>query len=207
MQRLVHLLIAVLVLPALAACGTQDQRASPADAAAAERIIARETSSARRPGQSRGIEIRRIGFQSVFAGTAIGYGWTFKEENLIDLDLSAHRLDGQQMLESSAHMTNLPLVAGEVTIDASQGGAAPGMTLTGVPGYEDVSMRMNKGTLTIVSLAREKDAATGTPVIDGFEVTYQGDFLSFSDDPDKIVIDPPGNRGVTISGTVRYHKD
>ena len=38
-------------------------------------------------------------------------------------------------------------------------------------------------------------------------MTYKGDFLSFSDDPDKIVVNPAGIRGVTISGAVRYHKE
>lgn len=201
------LVLAALLVPALAACGNDASNPASATASGVDRIIAKETSNARKPDQRRGIEMRRIGFQSVFAGTAIGYGATFKQENLIDLELSAHRLEGQQMLKSSARMTNLPMAGGEVTIDASQGSDAPGMTLTGVPGYEDVSMRMDKGTLSIASLTHKKDAATGMPVIDGFEVTYRGDFLSFSEDPDKIVANPAGIRGVTISGAVRYHKE
>ncbi len=207
MQRLIHCLVAALTLPVLIACGTQGEDTSPADAAAAERIIAKETSSPRQPDQRRGIEIRRIGFQSIFADTAMQYDVTVKQDNLIDVALSAHRLEGQQLLKSSARMQNLPLAEGDVTIDAGKGDDAPGMILTGVPGFEDVSMRMNQGSLAIVSLPFEKDTLTGLPVIDSYEITFKGRFLAFSEDPDKIVVDPVENRGVTISGAVRYHKD
>ena len=201
------LFIAVLCLPALTACGAQSPDTTPTSSGAVDRIIAKEVDNARKPNTTRGIAIRRIGFKEIFAGTAIQYGATFKDGNLIDLELSAHRLEGQQMLKSGARMENLPMTEGAVAIDADKGETAPSMTLTGVPGHESISLRMQQGTLTIGTLDHEKDSFTGVPVIKGFEVNFKGRFLAFSEDDSKIVVDPVENRSVTISGSVRYHKD
>ena len=201
------LILAALLVPALAACGNDAANSNADTAAGVDRIIAKETRNARKPDTSRGLELRRTGFKPVFAGTAMQYGATFKQDNLIDLELSAHRLEGQEMLKSGAVMQNLPMGLGETTIDASKGDEAPGMTLTGVPGYETTPMRMNQGTLTIVKLHHEKDAFTGVPMIQGYEVNFDGHFIGFSDDPEQIVVNPGENRGVKISGSMRYHKD
>jgi len=199
--------LAAMCFPLLAACGTQSQGTPASGSSEADRIIARETRNARRPDESRGIEIRRLGFQKLFAGTAMQYSATFKGDNLIDLGLKAHRLEGQEMLQSGATLTNLPMGEGDVAIDADQGGKTPMMTLTGVPGYEKLTMRMRQGTVRIVSLDHEKDSFTQLPVINGFELTFEGHFLAFSEDPDYIVTEPEGNRGVPISGAVRFHKE
>ena len=206
-SRPAHLALSALFFAALTACGAQSPDTPPTGSGAVDRIIAKEIDNARKPNATRGIAIHRIGFKEIFAGTAIQYGATFKDENLIDLELSAHRLEGQQMLKSGTRMQNLPMTLGDVDIDASKGDGAPGMVLTGVPGYEDVSMRMNQGTLSIVALPLERDSFTGLPVIEGFEVNFKGRFLAFSEDDSKIVVDPVENRSVTISGSVRYHKD
>ena len=199
MQRhITHFLIAAFCLPALTACGAQSQDASTANSAA-ERIIAKETRNARKPNESKGLEIRREGHERIFAGTAISYGATFKGDNLIDLGLEAHWLDGQKMNKSGAKLENLPMAKGRVSITANPGEEAPAMTLTGVPGYENVPLRMHQGSVTIVSLAQEKDAFTNLPVIQGYEVNYEGRFA------------PEGttaaNGDMTISGAVRYLKD
>ena len=201
------LFLAAILLPTLAACGARDQDQTPAGAGAVDRIIAKETRASRNPDERRGVEIRRAGFEKVFAGTALQYSATFSEENRIDLGLIGHRLAGQQMLASGATLQNLPMTSGAVSVAPDQGDAAPGVTLTGVPGYEDVSMRMHEGTVTIVSLDHEKDAFAGLPVVTGFEVNFDGRFLAFSDDASRIVENPAGNRGVSISGAIRWHKE
>src|SRR5690554_6720200 len=125
MQRhITHLLIATLALPTLAACGQQSQDTSTTNAAA-ERIIAKETRNARKPNEAKGLEIRRDGHERIFAGTAIGYSATFKGDNLIDLGLEAHWLDGQTMNKSGAKLENLPMAQGRVSISANPGEEAP----------------------------------------------------------------------------------
>lgn len=200
MQRhLARFLVAALALPTLAACGTESHDAAAANTAAAERIIAKETRNARKPNEAKGLEIRRDGHESIFAGTAIGYSATFKGDNLIDLGLEAHWLDGQTMNKSGAKLENLPMAQGRVSISANPGEEAPAMTLTGVPGYENVRLRMHQGSVTIISLTQEKDGFTNLPVIQGYEVSYEGRFA------------PEGTTAassdMTISGAVRYHKD
>lgn len=206
-SRPAHLALSALFFAVLTACSGQNTDTPPTGSGTVDRIIAKEIDNARKPNTARGIAIRRIGFKEIFAGTAIQYGATFKDENLVDLELSAHRLEGQQMLKSGARMENLPMTEGAVAIDADKGETAPSMTLTGVPGHESISLRMQQGTLTIGTLDHEKDSFTGVPVIKGFEVNFEGRFLAISEDASKIVVDPVENRGVSISGSVRYHKD
>lgn len=201
------LFLAAILLPALAACGAQDQGQTPAGAGAVDRIIAKEKRSARHPDEGRGVEIRRVGVEKVFAGTALQYSVTVKEANRIDLGLIGHRLAGQKMLASGATLQNLPMATAVVAVEADQGESAPGMTLTGVPGYEAVSMRMHEGTVTIVSLDHEKDAFAGLPVIKGFEVNFDGHFIAFFDDASRIVEHPADSRGVSIAGAIRWHKE
>lgn len=207
MQRHPRSLFAAAICLILAGCGAQDQAQMPAGDDAVDRIIAKERRSATSPGERGGIDIRRVGLANVFAGTALQYSATFKEENRIDLGLTGHRLVGPQMLASGATLQNLPMATGVVVVGPEQGDSVPGMTLTGVPGHEDVPMRMREGTVTIVSLDHQKDAFAGVPVVKGFDVDFDGRFDAFSDDPSRTVENAAGNRGVSISGAVRYFQD
>lgn len=198
-----YLVLAALCLPTLAACGNQDQM--PAGSAAVERIIAKEKRSAQKPDESRGVEIHAAGTDRIFAGTAMQYGATFKDGNLIDLELIAHRLEGQQMLASGAKLHNLPFATGVVSVELKQDDSTPRMTLTGVPGHDGVSMRMAQGTVTMVSLDHQKEEFTGLPVVQRFAVTFDGQFVP--DDASSTIENAADNRGVQISGAVRYHKE